>query len=168
MKNCTKILNVMLIALVVISYGYTRDVAAENDKVDKAWQGSPSSRTWVIISIDEPAPDDFHFSVGDAFRIEKGAYPQFAPLSVLRGRWGVENDIRFQLEKIESANPRLCTEFTLSNHHKVTKNHYLVIDPPGHGRNRDNEMELAIVEDDGTACEDIEIKNHGGRAHAEN
>ena len=38
MKNCTKILNVMLIALVVISYGYTRDVAAENDKVDKAWK----------------------------------------------------------------------------------------------------------------------------------
>ena len=168
MKSRIIFLKFLLIALVAGSYSWSRDVAAANDKVDKAWQGSPSSRTWVITSIDEPPPSNFHFEVGDAFRIEKGAVPQFAPLSRLRSRWGVQYDIRIQLEKTRGANPRFCADFNVSHKDQNITEHRLIIDPPGHGRNSATEMELAIIDPSDEPCELIIIPNHGGRAHAEN
>ena len=180
MKKLSSIFRILLVTLVAFSYGCSREDtvsnnirsagngAAGNDNVDRAWQGSMNRRTWVITSISEPPPANFHFEVGDAFRIEKrGANPEFAPLSTLRKRWGVEEGMRIQLEKTRGANPRFCAEF--SRHTNDNEEvHYLIIDPPGHGPNKDNEMEVAIMEWNETPCQTIEIPNHGGRAHAEN
>lgn len=180
MNKSSSILKVLLVTLIAFSYGCSREdtvsnnirsagnVTAGNDNVDRAWQGSLNRRTWVITSISEPPPANFHFKVGDAFRIEKrGADPEFAPLSTLRNRWGVDEGMRIMLEKTHGANPRFCAEFSrhTNNEHEV---HYLIIDPPGHGPNKDNEMEVTIMEQNETACQEIEFDNHGGRAHAEN
>lgn len=165
----SKLVMIAPLILAVVFIGYPEYLRAQPDEVDRAWQGSGNSRTWVVYSIDDGG-QNFHFGVGDAFRIEKrNESTVFVPLFSLRGRWKVhqqEPDFSIALEKTAGKNKKLCGKFELTNHNKGAKEHYIVIDPPGHGPNA-NIMDVSIEED--LSCDDAFYKsNHGGRVHAEN
>ena len=123
----------------------------------------------MVYSIDDGG-QNFHFGVGDAFRIEKRKNSTvFVPLFSLRGRWTVNQqkpDFSITLEKIGSTDKKLCGKFELTNHNKDSKEHYIVIDPPGHGLNA-NRMDV-IIEEGLNNCDEAYAPNHGGRVHAEN
>ena len=160
MKSKLRMTVALLLAFVFMTYsGY---LSAKPD-ISHSWKGSASSRTWVVFKVDEP--DEFHFKVGDAFRIQGvRSNMQLIPLGALRTRWSHIDASGIALSKKGSDKQKLCGKFELNGHPGPPSDnpHFIQIEV-----NKDDENKLFIDIHDDEAYE-CGTANHGGRVHAEN
>ncbi len=153
---------IVILLLVLMLTTYSSYVSAKPD-ISHSWKGSASSRTWVVFKVDEP--DEFHFKVGDAFRIQGvRSNMQLIPLGMLRNRWSHIDSSGIALSKKGSDKQKLCGKFELNNHpgQPPHQPHFIQIevDPDD-----ENKLFIDIHDDEAYECG---TANHGGRVHAEN
>lgn len=166
MKNHLGLITLLFFAIAL--YGSSDALSAQNDDsddVDRAWKGSPNTRTWVVTEVPNP---EFEMKIGDAFRMEKSGYvTRFFPLATLQKSWDIEDGVSIDLEKTKGGSRKFCGKLDKGRFAAETKTQrYIIFYPPGNGH-RSYEMHIDIIQNEsGIPCEDLEI--HGGMAHAQN